>query len=152
MKENAQNPHPHLRFHQQRNYIANYPLANLLYPSEHLRIRRFGGFRGRSLILVVGKRAETKMALPSTRCEARTLGEILSEDGGEIPNKLLMPARILIPGEVKIWDGIQNVRSCLGIYMWVQIQGRDHAFIFSRLLGCIEFGWSGLGVVVSFSL
>ena len=69
-----------------------------------------------------------------------------------MPRKLLMPAQILIPEEVDNLDEAQTVRPCLVLYMWVQIQGRDYAFIFSRLLGCIEFGWSGLGVVVSFSL
>ena len=66
---------------------------------------------------MVSKRAKTKMALQSIRCEIRTLGEILIEDGGGMPGNLLMPAQILILEEVEICDGIPTVRSFLVLYM-----------------------------------
>ena len=92
---------------------------------------------------MVSKKTETKIAQPSTRCEIRTLGETLIEDRSGILSKLLMPARILIPEEVELCDGIQTVRSCLGLYVWVQMQDRDFMLLFSTFC-CIEFGGPGL--------
>ena len=112
---------------------------------------RFRGFRGGSLIQLARKRIETQMAQPSARCEIRTLGEILIEDGSRMPSKFPMLARILIPEEVEIWDGIQTIRSCLVFYVWVRIHNPDYVLSFSTM-GCITFGGSGLGVVVGFAL
>jgi len=108
-------------------------------------MRWLGGFRGRSLIPLVGGRTETKIAQPSTRYEIRIPGETLIEDGSGMPSKLPMLVRILIPEEVEIWDGIQTVRSCLALYIWVQIH--DRIMLSFLTLDCIGFGGSALGVV-----
>lgn len=80
---------------------------------------------------MVGKRVInlTKVAQPSTQCEIRTLGETLIEGKGGMPSKLLMLAGIPILEEVDNLDGTQTVRSSLVLYMWVQIQDWDYAFI-----------------------
>ena len=84
-------------------------------------MKLFGGFSGQSPTPLARERVETKLALPSTRCEIRTLGATLIEDGSGMPSKPPMVARTLTPAEIAIPDGTQTVRSCLVLYVWVQI-------------------------------
>ena len=98
----------------------NCPLANLPFPVDQDRVGRFGEFRGGSRTPRAPERAETKMAQPSIRCEIRTLGETLIEEGRGMPSRLPILARILIPEEVEIWEGIHTVRSCFVLYVWAR--------------------------------
>ena len=101
---------------------------------------------------MVGKRAETKKAQLSTRCEIRTLGESLTEDGGGIPSKPQLLAQTLTPGEIAIPGGIQTVRSCLVLYMWVQIHDWDYAFSLEFGLYCVWWARTWSITVVGFAL
>ena len=77
------------------------------------------------------------MAQLSTRCEIPTLGEILIENGSRMPSKFALLVRILIPEEVEIWDGIQTIRSCLVLYVWVRIHNPDYVLSLGAVLGLV---------------